>query len=65
MLEHLFEYHPRIEGDVFVFIACKRRKDDLVFPAQVFDRWPPRADLTTEKIVEYLNDVLAGLKVET
>ena len=65
MFEHLLKYHPRIQGDIFVFVARKRRKDDLVLPTEVLDRWPPRADLTTEKIIEYLYNVLARLEVES
>jgi hypothetical protein len=65
VFKHLLEYHPRIEGNIFVFVARKRRKDDLVLPTEVLDRWQSRADLATEKVIEYLYNVLARLEVES
>lgn len=64
VLQHLLEHHARVERDLLILIPRERRKDDVRLRRQILDSGPPRANLSSEEVVEYLHDVLPGLKLE-
>lgn len=64
MAQHFLEYHTRIKCDLFVLVSGKSGENDFVLARQVFDGWPPGAYLPSQKIVEYLDDVLPCFKLE-
>jgi len=65
MSQHLLQNHARVQSDLLILVPSKRRKYDLMFPGEVFDSRPSRADLTAKEVVEYLYDVFTGFKLET
>lgn len=66
MLQHLLQYHARIQRDLLVLVPRERREDDLALARRghPLDGRPPRADLPPEEVVEDLDDVLARLEFE-
>jgi len=65
MFQHLLQYHAGIKCNVLIFISPKSSKYNLVLSGEIFNSGPPRANLTTQKIVEYLNDVFTSLEIES
>jgi hypothetical protein len=64
MAKHFAQDHASVERDIFVLVTTKGGKQNLTLPGDVFDRRPASTDLSPEKIVEDLHDVLPGLKIE-
>jgi len=62
--QHLLEDHAGVESHLFVLVTSEDGEDDLWLCGEVLDSRPPRADLPAQEVVEYLYDILPGLKFE-
>lgn len=62
--QHLAQDHAGVQRDILVLISRQRGEQHLPLARDVLDGRPARAYLTPKEIVEYLDDVFAGLEVE-
>jgi hypothetical protein len=62
--KHLAEDHASVEGNVLILVTREGSEQNLALPRYVFYRWPARTNLSPEEVVEDLDDVLPGLKIE-
>ena len=65
MSKHFPEDHTGVECNLFVAVSSESGKDDFLMSCtNILDSGQTSADLTAQKVVEYLHDVFPGLEIE-
>lgn len=62
--EHLTKNHACVQRHVLIPVPIERSEQDLSMSVQVLHRREAGTDLPSKQVVEYLDNILAGLKFE-
>lgn len=65
MPQHLLEHHTSVQCDLFLLVAFEGCEEDVGLFGEVFDSRPPRTDLSSKEVIEYLYDIFARLEFES
>lgn len=64
MLQHVPQDHARVQRDLLVLVSPQHLKDNILLPRQILHRWPARADLPAQEVVEERHDILPRLELQ-